>query len=73
MLVLTRKEDEVIVIPISVDGGLTIEYINITVVDIRDKNVRLGITAPKHIKVHRKEVYETIQREKCINNGRDKT
>jgi carbon storage regulator len=33
------------------------------VVDIRGDKVRLGITAPAHIPVHRKEVYEAIQRE----------
>jgi carbon storage regulator len=37
--------------------------IEITVVDIRGDNVRLGITAPATVPVHRKEVYEAIQRE----------
>jgi carbon storage regulator len=37
--------------------------IEITVVDIRGDKVRLGITAPATIPVHRKEVYEAIQRE----------
>jgi carbon storage regulator len=38
--------------------------VEITIVDVRGDKVRLGITAPKHITVHRKEVYEAIQREK---------
>jgi carbon storage regulator len=39
------------------------DEIEITVVDIRGDKVRLGITAPTRIAVHRKEVYEAIRRE----------
>lgn len=38
--------------------------VEVTIVDVRGDKVRLGITAPKSISVHRKEVYEAIQREK---------
>jgi carbon storage regulator len=38
--------------------------VEVTIVDVRGDKVRLGITAPKSIPVHRKEVYEAIQREK---------
>ena len=38
--------------------------VEVTIVDIRGDKVRLGITAPKTISVHRREVYEAIQREK---------
>ncbi len=38
--------------------------VEITIVDVRGDKVRLGITAPRSISVHRKEVYEAIQREK---------
>jgi carbon storage regulator len=38
--------------------------IEITIVDIRGDKVRLGITAKPDIPVHRKEVYDAIQREK---------
>ena len=54
MLVLSRQRDETIMIG---------DEIEITVVDIRGDKVRLGITAPRHIQVHRKEVYEAIKRE----------
>jgi carbon storage regulator len=55
MLVLSRQKDESIMIG---------DDVEITIVDVRGDKVRLGITAPKHIAVHRKEVYEAIQREK---------
>lgn len=54
MLVLSRQRDETIMIG---------DDVEITVVDIRGDKVRLGITAPNHIPVHRKEVYEAIKRE----------
>lgn len=54
MLVLSRQRDETIMIG---------DDIEITVVDIRGDKVRLGINAPTHVPVHRKEVYEAIQRE----------
>ncbi len=54
MLVLSRQRDETIMIG---------DDVEITIVDIRGDKVRLGITAPTHIPVHRKEVYEAIKRE----------
>ena len=54
MLVLSRQRDETIMIG---------DDIEITVVDIRGDKVRLGITAPRAVQVHRKEVYEAIKRE----------
>lgn len=54
MLVLSRQRDETIMIG---------DEVEITVVDIRGDKVRLGITAPTRIAVHRKEVYEAIRRE----------
>lgn len=54
MLVLSRQRDETIMIG---------DEIEISVVDIRGDKVRLGITAPTRIAVHRKEVYEAIRRE----------
>ena len=53
MLVLSRQRDESIIIA---------DNIKITIVDIRGDKVRLGIDAPKEIPVHRREVYEAIQR-----------
>ena len=55
MLVLSRHKDESIMI-----GG----NVEVMIVSVRGNKVQLGITAPKEISVHRKEVYEAIQREK---------
>jgi carbon storage regulator len=54
MLVLSRQRDESIIVG---------DNVQITVVDIRGDKVRLGIVAPAEIPVHRKEVYDAIQRE----------
>ena len=56
MLGLSRQKNESIMIG---------DEVEITIVDVRGDKVRLGITAPKKISVHRKEVYEAIQREKA--------
>jgi len=57
MLVLSRKRDERIMIG---------DEISLLVVDIRGDKVRLGIEAPSDVSVHRKEVYEAIQREQAL-------
>ncbi len=54
MLVLTRKIEESIVIG---------EDIEIKVLAISGKSVKLGIIAPKELSVYRKEIYEAIKRE----------
>jgi carbon storage regulator len=56
MLILSRQRDESIMIG---------DNVEITIVDIRGDKVRLGITSPKHISVHRREIYDAIQREKA--------
>ena len=52
MLVLTRKLGESIAID---------DDIKIVVVQIKGRQVRLGIEAPRHTKIHREEVYVAIQ------------
>ena len=54
MLVLSRKAEESMYIG---------DDIKITVLDIRGGQVRIGITAPQEIKIHREEVYNRISRE----------
>lgn len=54
MLVLTRKKNQAIVIN---------DDIEITVIDIQGDQVRLGVSAPRNVSVHRKEVYLEIKQE----------
>ncbi len=63
MLVLSRQRDESIMIG---------DDVEITIVDVRGDKVRLGITAPKKIPVHRREVYDAIQKEKKDKEKKDK-
>lgn len=61
MLVLSRERDESIIVG---------DNIVITVVDVRGSKVRLGISAPTEIPVHRQEVWEAIQRANMHEAGR---
>jgi carbon storage regulator len=54
MLALSRKKNEAIIIN---------NNIEITVLDIRGDQIKLGIAAPKEIPIYRKEVYIQIQNE----------
>jgi carbon storage regulator len=54
MLVLTRRANQSIVIG---------HDVKITVLEVRGDQVRIGITAPRDVAVHREEVYAEIQRE----------
>lgn len=52
MLVLSRKINQSIIIG---------DNIEIMLVDIRGDQIKLGINAPKNVKIFRKEVYEEIE------------
>ena len=54
MLILTRKLGQSITIG---------DEIKVTVLDIHGRQVRLGITAPQRVTVHREEIYQRIQEE----------
>ena len=54
MLVLTRKINESIMIG---------DHIEVVVVQVHGEQVKIGINAPREVAVHRKEVYEAIQKE----------
>ena len=52
MLVLSRRVDESLIID---------KDVKITVLDIKGGQVRLGITAPASVKVHREEIFNRIK------------
>ena len=54
MLILARKTNESIMIG---------DQIEISIVDIKGDQVKVGIQAPNHIKIYRQEVYKAIQLE----------
>ena len=60
MLALTRKKQEAIVVNNNVE---------ITVLEVKGDQVKLGISAPKEVPVYRKEVYEQIQKENAEAAG----
>lgn len=52
MLALSRKKNEAIVINNNVE---------VTILEVKGDQVKIGITAPKEVSVYRKEVYVQIQ------------
>ena len=54
MLALTRKKGEALVVN---------NNIEITILEIRGDQIKIGITAPKDVPIYRKEVYLQIQEE----------
>jgi carbon storage regulator len=57
MLVLTRRAGESLKIA---------EVVTVTVLNVKGNQVRLGVSAPKHVPVHREEVYERIRAKSSI-------
>lgn len=64
MLVLSRKKEEVIIIN---------DVIRIKIVDIGNDAIKLGIDAPKNVKIYREEVWKSIQEENisAVQRGGD--
>lgn len=60
MLVLTRKLRETINIG---------DNIAVTILDVKNGQVKIGISAPKNVKVHREEVYRRIQEENFLKRN----
>lgn len=55
MLILTRRVGETVVIG---------DQVQVTVLGVKGNQVRLGVTAPKDVAVHRSEIYDRIQKER---------
>jgi carbon storage regulator len=54
MLILTRRIGETLMVG---------DEVSLTVLGVKGNQVRIGVNAPKHIAVHREEIYQRIQRE----------
>lgn len=54
MLILTRRVGESLVIG---------DNVNVTVLGVKGNQVRIGVSAPKDVAVHREEIYQRIQQE----------
>jgi carbon storage regulator len=63
MLILTRRVSETLIIN---------DNITVTVLGIKGHQVRLGITAPRNVPVHREEIYQRINMEKAPGTCRAK-
>jgi len=55
MLILTRRVGETVMIG---------DDVTVIVLGVKGNQVRIGINAPKHVAVHREEIYERIKRER---------
>ena len=55
MLILTRRVGETLVIG---------DNVTVTVLGVKGNQVRIGVTAPRSVSVHRQEIYERIRKER---------
>jgi len=64
MLILSRRVGEAVTIG---------NEVTITVLSVKGNQVRLGVQAPKHIAVHRQEVFQRIQMEQAVSDADSET
>lgn len=58
MLILTRRIGETVMIG---------DDVSLTVLAVKGNQVRVGIDAPRHIAVHREEIYERVKAAKGVD------
>ncbi|MGB5718220.1 MAG: carbon storage regulator CsrA [Gammaproteobacteria bacterium] len=54
MLILTRRVNEKLMVG---------DDVTVTVLSISGNQVRIGVNAPRHVPVHREEIYEKVKRQ----------
>lgn len=62
MLILTRRVGEAVMIG---------DEVTVTILGVKGNQVRVGINAPKHVAVHREEIFERIKSEGDADEGAD--
>lgn len=62
MLILTRRVGETLKIG---------DDVNVTVLGVKGNQVRIGVDAPKHVAVHREEIYDRIHKENQAAEGQN--
>jgi carbon storage regulator len=55
MLILTRRAGETVIVG---------NDVAVTIVAVKGNQIRIGISAPKNVPIHREEIYERIRRER---------
>ena len=61
MLILTRRIGETLTIG---------DDVTVTVLGVKGNQIRVGITAPPHVAVHREEIFERIQQDQAAGKPR---
>jgi len=64
MLILTRRVGETLMIG---------DSINLTVLGVKGNQVRIGVTAPKEVAVHREEIWKRIRATQALNQEQTET
>ena len=57
MLILTRRVNEKLMVG---------DDVTVTVLSISGNQVRIGVNAPRHVPVHREEIYEKVKRQESL-------
>ena len=64
MLILTRKIGESVIIN---------EDITVTVLGVKGNQIRIGVDAPRHVSVHREEIYQRVKKEELEEEEEEAT